>query len=201
MAINKEDLSKYDFVLLMDKSGSMSTEDCAKGKKSRWEYAQEQTEAFARACAKFDDDGIDVILFSSKVKSYEGVTPDKVSQIFKENSPGGTTDTASALKKAFDNYIDRGKVKPMIVVVVTDGEPDDEQELRDVIVNITKKIKSEDDFGILFLQIGYSRSASKFLDELDNNLRGAKYDIVSTVNVENAEDLSIEELLIQAVNE
>ena len=200
--IKREDLGRYDFVMLIDKSGSMETRDCGKNRNiSRWNYAKEQTKAFAEVCASFDDDGIDIILFSNRVKSYEGVTPEKVDQIFVENSAGGTTDTALAVQKAFDSYRDRGMKKPMIVVCVTDGIPDDQRELKDVIIGITKKIKSDDDFGILFLQVGYDRSATAFLDELDNNLSGAKFDVVSTVNAEDSADFSIVELLLKSINE
>lgn len=201
MAITSSDLAKYDFVVLCDKSGSMGTKDCAKGSMTRWRFAQEQTEQFARVCEEFDDDGIDVGLFSNRVKMFEGVTSDKVKQIFTENEPGGTTDTAEAIQKAFDIYVGRGRVKPMIVVCVTDGEPDSQSELKKTIIDISKKLKDDNDFGILFVQVGYDSAASRFLNEIDNNLVGAKFDIVSAVTADDASDKSIKELLVAAIND
>ena len=73
--MTNEELAKRDYVLCIDKSGSM-----AKKLKNttRWKYVQEQAFALATKCAEFDSDGIDVHVFASAVKSYNGVTPDTV---------------------------------------------------------------------------------------------------------------------------
>lgn len=198
--ITAADLKNYDFQVYIDKSGSMGVKDCP-GKKSRWEHAKEQTEQFARVCEEFDDDGIDVGVFASRTKLYEGVTAAKVAQIFTENEPNGGTSTELAIQKAFDSYCDRGRTKPMIMVCITDGEPNDESEVAKTIINISKKLKDDSEFGILFVQVGYDKSATAFLDRLDNNLSGAKFDIVSAVTCDDAEDMSIKELLIKAIND
>ena len=52
-----------DYVLLIDKSGSMATTDC--NGKSRWEAMQESTLAFASKAATLDPDGIDVVFFNN----------------------------------------------------------------------------------------------------------------------------------------
>ena len=113
-----------DYTLILDKSGSMSTPD-QQGGKSRWEVAQESTLAVARKCEQFDPDGITVYVFSGKFKRYDDVTSAKVSQIFLENDPVGTTNLASVLQDATNNYFQRkakGKTKPegQTIVVVTD---------------------------------------------------------------------------------
>lgn len=134
--VSLEELAKYDYVLMIDKSGSMSTNDCPGGK-TRWAYAQEQTEAIARQCAEFDSDGIDVVVFAGTAKTYNGVTPDKVTQIFKENSPSGSTETATALESVLSDYRSRkasGNAKPLIVVCVTDGAPNDQKAVDNVII-------------------------------------------------------------------
>lgn len=201
MAIKKEDLSKYDFVVVIDKSGSMDERDCSNGKMSRWAYAREQTKQFAEVCSQFDDDGIDIVLFSNRAKMLTGVTPDKVDQIFTENGPGGNTAADLALQMVFDAYFDRGARKPMIVVFVTDGEPNDKQDLEDVIVKNSKKLKNDEDFGILFVQVGYDKRATAYLDHLDNGLSRAKFDIVSAITADDAADSPILDLLLAAVNE
>ena len=79
--ITKADLSKRDYVLVIDKSGSMSEKDCAGGK-SRWAYCSESAYALATKMQEFDDDGIDIYLFSSSFKKYPNTTPDKIKDIF-----------------------------------------------------------------------------------------------------------------------
>lgn len=203
--MSTEQMEKYDYIVMIDKSGSMSIEDCPGGK-SRWAHAQEQTEAIARQCAKFDADGINVVVFASSAKEYKGVTPDKVTQIFTENSPGNSTDTAKALKLVLDGYNDRkkaGNAKPIIVVCITDGTPDDQEAVDKVIIDHANSLSEDGETGITFVQIGKDAAARKFLKHLDDDLQGlgAKFDIVDTKNEEEMENISITDLLTQAITD
>lgn len=203
--VSNEELAKYDFVVMIDKSGSMTEKDCPGGK-TRWAYAQESAEAIARQCGEFDADGIDVVLFAGSAKEFHGVTPDKVHQIFTENSPSGSTDTASALKLVFDGYNARkkaGTAKPMIVVVITDGAPTDQNAVDKVIIDHSNSLTEDGETGVTFVQIGKDLAARAFLKHLDDDLQalGAKFDIVDTKNEEEMENISITELLVQAITD
>lgn len=205
--MNTEDLKKYDFIVLVDKSGSMSTADCPGGK-TRWEYAQEEVLSIARECQKYDDNGITVGTFANKLKLYENVTDGsgKLEQIFKENQPSGSTDTARALSQVINEYLatkGQPNCKPIVVVVITDGTPDSEPELVKVIVDATKQIATREEIGIEFVQIGKDPSAHAFLDRLDNNLtaEGAKLDIVNTVTADDLGDKLISDVLIASLTE
>lgn len=202
-SVSNEEMANYDYIVMIDKSGSMSTEDCVGGK-SRFAYAQEQTEAIARACAKFDSDGIDVVVFGSTPKIYNGVTPDKVTQIFTENSPSGGTDTAAALQLVFDQYNTKkaaGTAKPIIVVCITDGAPNDQGAVDKAIIAHANSLSDDGETGITFVQIGKDTGARAFLKHLDDDLQGlgAKYDIVDTKNEEEMDGISITELLTSAI--
>lgn len=198
-----EELKKYDFIVLVDKSGSMSTPDCPGGK-TRWDYAQENVLAIARECQKYDDNGITVGVFANKLKLYENVTDGAglLEKIFSENQPGGSTDTAGALDQIIQEYLG-SKAKPIIVVVITDGVPDSEQDLIKVIVNATKKISTREEIGLEFVQIGKDSHAHAFLDRLDNNLtkEGAILDIVNTVTADDLGDKLISDVLIASLTE
>ena len=99
-------LENRDYTLIIDKSGSMATPD-QKGGRTRWVAAQESTLALASKCEQFDPDGITIYVFSGRFKRYENVTSGKVTQIFRENDPSGSTDLAGVLKHATDNYFER----------------------------------------------------------------------------------------------
>lgn len=203
--VSNEELAKYDYVVMIDKSGSMSTEDCPGGK-SRWAYAQEQAEAIARQCEKFDSDGIDVIVFAGTPRAYNGVTSTKVHQIFTENSPSGSTDTAAALRLVFDNYNVKksaGTGKPLIVICITDGAPNDQADVDKAIITHSNSLTEDGETGITFVQIGKDTAARAFLKHLDDDLQGlgAKYDIVDTKNEEEMDNLSITDLLVQAITD
>jgi uncharacterized protein YegL len=201
-------LENRDYVLLLDKSGSMEETDCAGGK-SRWESARESTEAVASLIQKYDADGIKVIPFASNYKVYDGTTASKVKDIFKENSPMGGTVLAPALKVAFDDYLARKKAGTTkangeMLLVVTDGQPSDESDVAKAIVNFTKSLDNGDgEYGISFIQVGKDAQAARFLKKLDDDLvaQGAKFDIVDTKTMDELENIGLTETLLAALND
>ncbi|PMB02804.1 hypothetical protein CEN45_09970 [Fischerella thermalis CCMEE 5198] len=200
-------LENRDYTLIIDKSGSMATPD-QKGGRSRWLAAQESTFALASKCEQLDPDGITVYLFSGRFKRYENVTSSKVSQIFQENDPAGTTDLAAVLKHATDNYFERktaGQTKPNgeTILVVTDGEPDDRKAVMKVIIEASRRMDRDEELAISFIQVGKDPHASRFLKVLDDELEtaGAKFDICDTITMDDMEDMSLSEVLLNAIND
>ncbi|MBU7585943.1 MAG: VWA domain-containing protein [Nostoc sp. TH1S01] len=200
-------LDSRDYTLIIDKSGSMATPD-QKGGRSRWVAAQESTLALASKCEQFDPDGITVYVFSGRFKRYDNVTTSKVTQIFQENDPSGTTDLAAVLKHATDDYFQRkaaGTAKPNgdTILVVTDGEPDDRKAVMRVIIEASRRMDRDEELAISFIQVGTDPQATRFLKVLDDELQsaGAKFDICDTITMEDMEDLSLSEVLLNAIND
>ncbi|BAZ27575.1 von Willebrand factor type A [Cylindrospermum sp. NIES-4074] len=200
-------LENRDYTLIIDKSGSMATPD-QKGGRNRWVTAQESTLALASKCEQFDPDGITVYVFSGKFKRYENVTASKVTQIFRENDPSGTTDLAGVLKHATDDYFQRkatNQTKPNgeTILVVTDGEPDDRKAVMKVIIEASRRMDRDEELAISFIQVGTDVQATRFLKVLDDDLQGAgaKFDICDTVTMEDMEDMSLSEVLLNAIND
>lgn len=196
------DLKNLDIEFLLDKSGSMLSPDCP-GARTRWAYAQETTLGLATHAERHDPDGITVVPFAGSFKAYEGVTAAKVNQIFQENQPAGSTNTAAVLKSRLDAYFARkasGKAKSTCLLVMTDGAPDDQQAVANVIVEATKKMDADEEIAISFIQVGQDPEATKFLEWLDDGLvaKGAKFDIVDTVKIADVENFTIEALIEKA---
>ena len=196
-----------DFTLIIDKSGSMSTPDQVGGR-SRWQSAQESTLALARKCEQFDADGITVYLFSSRFKRYDNVTSSKVEQIFQENDPAGTTNLAAVLQDATDRYFQRkaaGQTKAggETILVVTDGEPDDRKAVMKVIIEASRQMDRDEELAISMIQVGSDATASRFLKVLDDELQGAgaKFDICDTVTMDDMADMTLAEVLLNAIND
>jgi Mg-chelatase subunit ChlD len=196
-----------DYTLIIDKSGSMSTND-QPGGKTRWDAAQESTLALARTCEQIDPDGITVYLFSGRYRRYDNVTSDKVTQIYQENEPMGRTDLASVLQDAVDNYFKRksaGEAKPNgeTILVITDGEPDDYKAVMRVIIEASRQLDRDEELGISLIQVGKDRKATQFLKALDDQLEsaGAKFDIVDTVTIDDMEDMTLAEVLLNAIKD
>lgn len=201
-------LDKRDYTLILDKSGSMGFTKAADGR-SLWRHAEEGTLALAAKIHELDPDGITVYAFASQFKRYDNVTPDKVAQIFKENDPNGSTNLAAVLKDALDNYFTRkkdGKTQENgeLIIVVTDGAPDDQNAAAKVIVEAANKLDKDEELAIQFLQIGNDQGATKFLKFLDDDLMsklGAKFDIVDTTSQAEAENMTFQELLLKTISD
>ncbi|BAY11964.1 vWA domain-containing protein [Calothrix sp. NIES-2098] len=200
-------MSDRDYTLIIDKSGSMSTPDQAGGR-SRWDVAQESTLALARKCEQFDPDGITVYVFSGRFKRYDDVTSAKVAQIFQENDPAGTTNLAGVLQDALNNYFKRkaaGKTKTNgeTILVITDGEPDDRKAVFEVIISATRQMDRDEELAVSIIQVGSDPQATKFLKALDDQLQsvGAKFDICDTVTLDDLEEMSLADVLMNAITD
>ncbi len=196
--LSPEVAKEYDYILLVDKSGSMGSPSTRLENKTRWQEVQEFTEQFARYAEQYDDDGLTLISFNSHVETFDGVKADKVHELFTTQGPSGSTNLADALDAAWAKKW--ASPKKAIVVVVTDGEPNSQSAVEKSIIGATNKIESDSQLNVLFIQVGEDPAAAKYLDHLDNSLKGAKYDIVNTMSEDEAESLSIGQLLYQAVN-
>lgn len=198
-------LENRDYTLIIDKSGSMSTKDQA-GNKSRWLIMQESALALAAKCEEFDPDGMTVYVFSGRFKRYDNVTSQKVAQIFKENEPSGRTDLAAVLQDALSNYFQRkaaGSTQSNgeTILVVTDGEPDDRKAVMKVIIEASRKMERDEELAISFIQVGNDSQAKQFLKVLDDELQGAgaKFDLVDTITIDDMEDMTLSEVLMNAI--
>jgi uncharacterized protein with von Willebrand factor type A (vWA) domain len=202
-------MENRDYTLIIDKSGSMATND-EKGGRSRWVAVQESTFAFASKCEQFNPDGITVYVFSTDWERHDKVKQSKVTEIFQENDPFGSTDLASVLRHATDSYFERkatGQSKPNgeIILVVTDGEPDDREAVKKVIIEASGKIDQDEELGISLIQVGTDEKATEFLKQLDDELQvaGAKFDICDTVTIQDIEKnkMKLYDVLLKAITD
>jgi Mg-chelatase subunit ChlD len=196
--MNPNQLSEYDFIACIDASGSMGETDMPGGR-SRWQYMQETATAFCRDLGALDSDGIDVVLFSgANIESFTGVTVDKVKEIFAARAPRGSTPLAEALTAAFKLA---GKSdKKDFVIVFTDGVPDDAKAAESVIRTRANQSETDDEITVLFVQVGRDNSATSYLRSLDDDLNGAKFDIVDAKTIDEAEKFpTTAELILAAI--
>jgi hypothetical protein len=178
-------LAHHDIVLMIDKSSSMKERDCPGGM-SRWEWCQQQTMNLSRATSSLLSEGLSVVLFSTSSHVFTRVSINDVPRIFTSYSPGGFTNEAGAVDRVFTDYFKRrgeahGKIKPLLIAVITDGLPTDPQGLRDVIVDATRNVKAGD-IKMTFLQVGSDPKGIYFVKEMDQQLvsEGAAFDMVSS---------------------
>lgn len=198
VVLTAETASEYDFVIGLDASGSMASPSTRFPGKTRWQEAQETIFGLASVLGQFDTDGIDVVVFGGGVEVFEGVTADKVPSIFASRSPRGGTPLAAAIQK-IDALNSDGK--KAVAIIFTDGEPDDRAAAEAAIIAAAGKLEKDEDFTILFVQIGDDVGAAKFLAHLDDGLSSAKFDIVDTVSAAEADLLEPLDLINKAIND
>ncbi|KAJ1308347.1 hypothetical protein OPQ81_004057 [Rhizoctonia solani] len=173
-------LMNYDTQFLIDDSGSMAG--------SRWNEARDALTGLAHHALKHDQDGIE-IFFLNNVYSGKAVrNEEEVRQLFYSVKPGGGTPTGHRLEQILTDYITKieaaktksggadplqSGIKPLNLIVITDGEPSDDPE--SVIVAAARRLDagqfSLTQVGIQFIQVGNDKSASKALKELDSHLQ------------------------------
>ena len=189
-------LSEFDFIVVVDASGSMGETDMP-GNKSRWDYMQETVTAFARDIGAIDSDGIGLVTFGgANITQKDGVTADAVKEVFLSRRPAGGTPLAEALTVAL-NLAGKSDKKDFIIVF-TDGVPDDKKAAADVIRNAANKQETDDALTILFIQVGRDQQATAYLRALDDDLKGAKFDIVDAKTMDEAEAFPSMPALIEA---
>ncbi|KAI9646905.1 hypothetical protein NHQ30_004905 [Ciborinia camelliae] len=195
-------LSTFDTVILIDDSSSM-----AAGKPSSWEQVSLAIKVIAPIITAYDDDGVDVYFINHKSQQrgdpnqgvasggyYKIQNTASVEEVFRlVDRPYGSTNTGKRINHILSPYMKRLKqeyeagreVKPLNLIVITDGEPTDEPEYE--IVKIAKELDKADaaltQLGIQFFQVGTDPKAKKALEDLDDALenRYGIRDMVDTV--------------------
>jgi uncharacterized protein YegL len=205
MSTEKEDpyafLRQFNTVLIIDDSGSMAGRS--------WRETSQALNQLLPIIVARDADGIDIFFLnhvSSDLGSAEDGVPaggyrnitdvDEVQRIFKTVKPGGGTPMGTRCNAILKPYISKlhaeakrnklDDVKPLNILVITDGVPSDDVE--SVIISAAKKLDKLEaaphQVGLQFFQVGNEEGAAEALRELDDGLvelvQGGIRDIVDT---------------------
>jgi len=190
-------MSAREIILLIDKSASMDSSDFnpqintisqKQQKWTLWDSARVATESILEVALAMDSNHkIDVTTFpaisenwlavNNDYKLYETGSIVDIQKIF-ENKPGGSTPLAEAL-----NSIRKQKLEtllndniPFTVVIMTDGIPDNENNVKQFFLNLVRDYRLYENgreylAAFSFVQMGDNLCATKFLSELDDNMR------------------------------
>jgi uncharacterized protein YegL len=183
---------KYDFLRIFDTVFVIDDSSSMIGRS--WRETREALEAITSICTKRDPDGIDIYFLNhqDKPKFKTIISGSTVNDIFKAVRPQGSTPTGKRLDHILQQYLHDLKknptMKPINIIVITDGEPSDDVE--SPIIATAKKLDKLNapawQVGIQFFQVGKSHHADKHLKQLDEEMRKISgdpelRDIVDTV--------------------
>ncbi|KAF2219022.1 hypothetical protein BDZ85DRAFT_206782 [Elsinoe ampelina] len=163
-------LSTFDTLFLIDDSSSM--------RGSRWTTARSAVATIAPICTAHDLDGIDIHFLNAPAQPYHSnvTSASTVNEIFSSVEPFGGTPTGQCLDKILRDYFMLGRsrpdIKPLNIIVITDGVPTDDVE--SALVAAAKKLDKLDapawQVGVQFFQVGDDESAAESLKGLDDGL-------------------------------
>ena len=189
-------LKKYRTLFLVDDSDSMMDHDPESG--TGWETAKSAIEKIASLLFEKNSNGIEMRFFNfspekdqrAKLKNLKSV--EEVASQFTELRPEGPSRTADEIDTVLSQFIhefeeDRD-TKGLNLIVVTDGEPSDGQDVEGTIVKYARKLEKlwvpEHKVGIQFVQIGKDPKTTAFLKRLDNDLQ-RRYELDRDVSKKN----------------
>lgn len=196
-------LRRFDTIFVIDDSTSMRGQN--------WKETLDALVNISPMCTKHDPDGIDIYFLNHRnSKDIQGgaykmvTTPQSVERIFGCVYPSGGTPIGARLREILEPYMEdlaeslrhRGTdtdststVRPINIIVITDGKPTDglENDLVATIVATANQLDiwraDEWQVGIQFFQVGHDEEVTRYLKYLDDNLSeeyGVR-DIVDTV--------------------
>ncbi|MCA9801136.1 MAG: hypothetical protein KC777_04080 [Cyanobacteria bacterium HKST-UBA02] len=222
-----EQLANRDLVVFVDKSFSMNTRDCPHtageipvndrspgflgknpGSISRWRWTAGQTMSLSRELAAVKPEGFRLILFNDWRTIYDNVKPADIPAIFMSTKVGGSENTVVFLAEQLNQYMARKSqdpkgTRPLAVVILTDGLPDDRANLPAVLIQAANQMASPEDIKVLFIQVGQSDKGGDFLADLDDNLvsKGARFDIVDHRSFDEVVRSGVGQAVLQAIRE
>lgn len=190
MSANNLELNKGDqFIIGLDISGSMSMTDCPGGA-SRYNYTLETVRTFVAEAAKWDEDGISFYQFGATVQAHRDLQPDQIDAKLKNPKFEGMTRTDLVIQAAWKEHQEKTNGQTFLLLF-TDGSPSDGQAVKRAIIDITNAVKDEREFRIAFITVGQrDAQLDQWLTDLDDNLTGAKYDIVDVKKLEEVDFLA-----------
>ena len=180
-----------DYVIIVDRSGSMGG--------SNWTEAKRAVTFLAPHVVKADPDGISLYFFDHNVSSYHKVnSAKKVQEIFNKEAPCGSTALSKVLDKAF-----RKRKGETTMLIITDGSPDSATAVEARIIKETKKMKTDGELSLSFIQVGSSSTAAKWLKKLDDDLEshGAKFDIVDMLTANELKGVGFNKMIENSIND
>lgn len=198
-----ERLLRKNYIFIADGSSSMA-EDAggANAGTTRWDVMQEWFGQCARDISKIDSDGIGIVLFhNGKIITRDNQKPADITALFAGLEPRGSTPMAEALEEA----IKMGKAggKEFFISAWTDGVPDNKEKVAQLITKQAESQKTVDECKIQFVQVGNVKEASRYLEDLDDDLHPKNgLDIVDVVKFADlAKFETTEELLLKSLDD
>lgn len=168
-------LALYDAVIMADNSTSMTWKN-KDGVQERIQDLEYVSSRLSRLITLFDDDGVTLVTINGDTQ-YNNLNDEKdIDRVIKNMVFSGATYLGKELNdKIIQPYFVsriRELTKPILVIVLTDGEASDEKVVESVLANVAN-LSRKHNLGnacvFQFAQLGDDENARKFLERIDKN--------------------------------
>jgi hypothetical protein len=172
LALDLASLAPYDVIIHIDDSGSMLYDEFWKPCKGKIDDVSLILDRIVDIAKEFDDDGISIRTFKG-TKNFDDITTTEEAKnaISNLKYSGGTPLGSSLKNKILKPFVyDQPLQKPVVIYIITDGQPDNKEEVRQVIQeckNFVSQRYSEHAVSFMFAQVGKDPTAAAYLTELD----------------------------------
>lgn len=193
-------LGLFDTVFIIDDTSSMQGQVDSDDKKDwpldKWTALEECLQHIVDIATTYDKDGVDVQFLKEKDMAQKNIKDSEtIFEMLKSIRPRLESEEHQGtffhqeLIKAIDPvlwkykaYVDERKrgvpcehPKPLNLIVITDGDADDQDEVEDYLTSVAKELDRLEapgrHIGIQFVQIGDDKAAAKWLTDLDDGFK------------------------------
>ncbi len=199
---HEKDLSKWDVAILIDCSGSMSSNiTTSSGQMSKWQWCVASSNQLLTDCGKYFPNGITIVPFHSQYAVLDNVRVSEINRVYEALSPSGGTEMASPLGFVLMRHFQAAK-RPLVVAVLTDGMPNDVDAVRSVIADAAARTTGDKQVAVTFLQVG-NDGGTETLRSLDDEMvnAGAARDIVDSHYFDEIQQIGIKGGLVASMME
>jgi hypothetical protein len=196
------EISKYDIILIVDRSGSMSSPSGDSEGLSNWDWCSKRVSSFARDISPYlKNNKFELMFFDNEFTSLNNASPQSVANLFTDLHPRGGTIMAPPIESALKEF-NGGLARPLLVIVLTDGQPGDARAVESALIAVTKRMSRPDQLKVRFLEIGSLYNGGAFLELLDNHLveQGAYHDVVDYASFEEVDAMGLAQAMVGQVS-
>jgi len=172
-------LCLFDVYIFIDDSGSMNFDENGDVSNKKRDDLRIFAKKLASVVTKFDTDGITLASFNNptiikNVSNAQTISDYVQTLVFEGSTPLGKELERKILYPLASEHNEIKK--PIMIYIITDGEPDNKQEVKDIILKyknhfINNELKCRSTFNIMFAQVGCDTNATNYLsNELDKDL-------------------------------
>jgi hypothetical protein len=200
-----DSLKDFHFSLILARSPNPSPLHL-KTLNRHWQKAEVILQQIACRCYEWNPRGMSVYVAATPAYRYDFLSPAQLELVFGQNYTPSKLNLCVALEMVFQDYFFRrdhpkNTCAGEIAMVVLDQEPEERQKLVRLLVDTTRRLRQENELGVLFAQLGEDNITQGFLRALDDDLHraGACHDIVDAQHLLNLTPAGIDQFLLNAL--